>query len=262
MQNQRSTSIVGERLYRNSIDCFKKVIRHEGVFGLYRGEKELLRKDQSSTSTVSRIDSSIGRCGTGESYQVDDEWFHSWSTDTTRWNNSFVGRGGGWWVCRWISGTDHRLQVDAPSRWARSSCLGDLHQSVGNRENPFASGRWTSICSSSRCEWGRPRTRSSWSLQRCSSLLPAWYSVFGYLLSCLRPHEETLCWRTRLQRSEEFVLLRSASWYSGSRSLHAGRRGQNTFASASEKGPDQIQWSDRCLPEDLRRRGMESILER
>ncbi|CAF0838050.1 unnamed protein product [Adineta steineri] len=37
MQNQRSTSIVGERLYRNSIDCFKKVIRHEGVFGLYRG---------------------------------------------------------------------------------------------------------------------------------------------------------------------------------------------------------------------------------
>ncbi|CAF1421363.1 unnamed protein product [Adineta steineri] len=37
MQNQRSTSIVGERLYRNSIDCFKKVIRYEGVFGLYRG---------------------------------------------------------------------------------------------------------------------------------------------------------------------------------------------------------------------------------
>ena len=37
MQNQRSTSIVGERLYRNSIDCFKKVIRHEGIFGLYRG---------------------------------------------------------------------------------------------------------------------------------------------------------------------------------------------------------------------------------
>ncbi|CAF1253170.1 unnamed protein product [Adineta ricciae] len=37
MQNQRSTSIVGERLYRNSIDCFKKVVRYEGVFGLYRG---------------------------------------------------------------------------------------------------------------------------------------------------------------------------------------------------------------------------------
>jgi solute carrier family 25 (mitochondrial aspartate/glutamate transporter), member 12/13 len=36
MQNQRS-SIVGELAYRNSIDCFKKVIRHEGVLGLYRG---------------------------------------------------------------------------------------------------------------------------------------------------------------------------------------------------------------------------------
>ena len=24
-------------MYRNSFDCFKKVIRHEGVLGLYRG---------------------------------------------------------------------------------------------------------------------------------------------------------------------------------------------------------------------------------
>jgi hypothetical protein len=37
MQNQRSGSIVGELAYRNSMDCFKKVIRHEGVLGLYRG---------------------------------------------------------------------------------------------------------------------------------------------------------------------------------------------------------------------------------
>lgn len=37
MQNQRSGPIVGELAYRNSIDCFKKVIRHEGVLGLYRG---------------------------------------------------------------------------------------------------------------------------------------------------------------------------------------------------------------------------------
>jgi len=44
MQNQRSTSIVGERLYHNSIDCFKKVIRHEGVFGLYRGKKDYSKK--------------------------------------------------------------------------------------------------------------------------------------------------------------------------------------------------------------------------
>lgn len=37
MQNQRSGSFVGELMYRNSIDCFKKVVRHEGFTGLYRG---------------------------------------------------------------------------------------------------------------------------------------------------------------------------------------------------------------------------------
>ncbi|CAG9559556.1 unnamed protein product [Danaus chrysippus] len=37
MQNQRTGSFIGEVAYRNSWDCFKKVIRHEGIFGLYRG---------------------------------------------------------------------------------------------------------------------------------------------------------------------------------------------------------------------------------
>ncbi|XP_044761097.1 calcium-binding mitochondrial carrier protein Aralar1 isoform X1 [Coccinella septempunctata] len=37
MQNQRTGSFIGEVMYRNSFDCFKKVVRHEGVFGLYRG---------------------------------------------------------------------------------------------------------------------------------------------------------------------------------------------------------------------------------
>lgn len=37
MQNQRSVGFVGELAYKNSMDCFKKVIRHEGVLGLYRG---------------------------------------------------------------------------------------------------------------------------------------------------------------------------------------------------------------------------------
>ncbi|KAJ2835822.1 mitochondrial aspartate-glutamate transporter agc1 [Coemansia erecta] len=36
MQNQR-TAVVGEMLYKNSIDCFRKVIRNEGILGLYRG---------------------------------------------------------------------------------------------------------------------------------------------------------------------------------------------------------------------------------
>ncbi|XP_041371457.1 calcium-binding mitochondrial carrier protein Aralar2-like [Gigantopelta aegis] len=37
MQNQRSGTFVGELMYKNSLDCARKVIRHEGVFGLYRG---------------------------------------------------------------------------------------------------------------------------------------------------------------------------------------------------------------------------------
>lgn len=37
MQNQRTGSFIGEVAYRNSWDCFKKVVRHEGIFGLYRG---------------------------------------------------------------------------------------------------------------------------------------------------------------------------------------------------------------------------------
>jgi solute carrier family 25 aspartate/glutamate transporter 12/13 len=37
MQNQRSKSYVGEVMYRSSFDCFKKVVRHEGFLGLYKG---------------------------------------------------------------------------------------------------------------------------------------------------------------------------------------------------------------------------------
>ncbi|KAK2150605.1 hypothetical protein LSH36_399g06029 [Paralvinella palmiformis] len=36
-RNQRAGSYVGEVMYRNSFDCFKKVLRHEGFLGLYRG---------------------------------------------------------------------------------------------------------------------------------------------------------------------------------------------------------------------------------
>lgn len=36
MQNQRST-VVGQMLYKNSIDCAKKIFRNEGFVGFYRG---------------------------------------------------------------------------------------------------------------------------------------------------------------------------------------------------------------------------------
>ncbi|KRX94604.1 putative calcium-binding mitochondrial carrier K02F3.2, partial [Trichinella pseudospiralis] len=37
MQNQRTAIALGEVMYRNSWDCFRKVIHHEGILGLYRG---------------------------------------------------------------------------------------------------------------------------------------------------------------------------------------------------------------------------------
>ena len=36
MQNQRST-VVGQALYKNSLDCVKKVFHNEGFIGFYRG---------------------------------------------------------------------------------------------------------------------------------------------------------------------------------------------------------------------------------
>ena len=36
MQNQRST-VVGQMLYKNSLDCAKKILRGEGFLGFYRG---------------------------------------------------------------------------------------------------------------------------------------------------------------------------------------------------------------------------------
>lgn len=36
MQNQRST-VVGQLMYKNSIDCAQKILRNEGVLGFYRG---------------------------------------------------------------------------------------------------------------------------------------------------------------------------------------------------------------------------------
>ncbi|CEF59288.1 Calcium-binding mitochondrial carrier protein Aralar1 [Strongyloides ratti] len=37
MQNQRNVGMVGEVAYKNSFDCFKKVVKFEGILGLYRG---------------------------------------------------------------------------------------------------------------------------------------------------------------------------------------------------------------------------------
>lgn len=37
LQNQRG-KLVGEVMYKNSFDCFVRVVKVEGFFGLYRGK--------------------------------------------------------------------------------------------------------------------------------------------------------------------------------------------------------------------------------
>lgn len=37
MQNQRGKGIVGQVMYKNGIECFQSVLKHEGVRGLYSG---------------------------------------------------------------------------------------------------------------------------------------------------------------------------------------------------------------------------------
>jgi solute carrier family 25 aspartate/glutamate transporter 12/13 len=36
MQNQRK-QLVGQVMYKNGIDCFRKVVQNEGILGLYSG---------------------------------------------------------------------------------------------------------------------------------------------------------------------------------------------------------------------------------
>lgn len=52
MQNQRS-KVVGELLYKNSIDCVKKVYKNEGFLGFYRGLPPQLIVRPSSPLTSS-----------------------------------------------------------------------------------------------------------------------------------------------------------------------------------------------------------------
>ena len=74
MQNQRST-VVGQLLYKNSLDCVRKVFRNEGIFGFYGGiGPQLVVGDPrlEKVTTPLLITGSIG-CRSREGDQVDHE---------------------------------------------------------------------------------------------------------------------------------------------------------------------------------------------
>ena len=65
MQNQRIAADAGEILYNNSFDCFRKVLRNEGVLGLYRGILPQLvgvAPEKAIKLTVSRLGRVFGCC--------------------------------------------------------------------------------------------------------------------------------------------------------------------------------------------------------
>lgn len=70
MQNQRS-KVVGEMLYKNTADCYKKVYRNEGLLGFYRGLPPQLigvAPEKGESRLLSCIDS--------HSHQADHERSH------------------------------------------------------------------------------------------------------------------------------------------------------------------------------------------
>lgn len=73
MQNQRST-VVGQLLYKNSLDCVKKVFRNEGFIGFYRGlgPQLIVRMVIEARQYRGTNPHLVGRC-TGKGYQVNCE---------------------------------------------------------------------------------------------------------------------------------------------------------------------------------------------
>jgi hypothetical protein len=66
MQNQRST-IVGQLLYKNSLDCVKKVLRNEGILGFYRGLGPQLVVSTYLIGVRTRSSAVFSGCRAGES---------------------------------------------------------------------------------------------------------------------------------------------------------------------------------------------------
>lgn len=61
IQNQRTT-VVGQVLYKNSLDCASKIFRNEGILGFYRGLGPQLIVSNICVARDNELKSFIGRC--------------------------------------------------------------------------------------------------------------------------------------------------------------------------------------------------------
>lgn len=77
MQNQRST-VVGQLLYKNSIDCAQKIFRNEGFLGFYRGlgPQLIVSVTFRSIPFIYLICNTSG-CRSRKSYQINGQRHHS-----------------------------------------------------------------------------------------------------------------------------------------------------------------------------------------
>lgn len=81
MQNQRS-SVVGQLLYKNSLDCVQKVFRNEGLVGFYRGlGPQLIVRTRPTNALRVLMNVFCAGCGPREGDQADRERLRSFARD-------------------------------------------------------------------------------------------------------------------------------------------------------------------------------------
>ena len=114
MQNQRS-KVVGELLYKNSIDCVKKVYKNEGFLGFYRGlPPQLVVRVFPSSPSCQKADHELAMagCRTGEGDQAHRQRAHPEPRDEPR-DGPHHGPVGAhrWWRSRSVPGRESYLRL-------------------------------------------------------------------------------------------------------------------------------------------------------
>lgn len=147
MQNQRTGSIVGELMYRNSFDCAKKVIRHEGVFGFYRGLLPQLVGVCPEKAIKLTMNDLVRDKLTSEKGEI------------TVLSEFIAGGCVSIFVLSVLS--DYRTLCSLAG-WCFA---GDVHQSLGDCQDSVAGGRRDNFGTESQCPGCHQRTRPSRTLQ-------------------------------------------------------------------------------------------------
>jgi len=226
MQNQRS-SRVGEMLYKNSIDCAKKVIKNEGPRGLYSGVLPQLvgvAPEKAIKLTVN---------------------------DLIRGHFSEPETGKIWWPNEVLAGASAGAcqVVSRQSRLSRcmlvTNATKGLYKPSRNRQDSIASARRN--CKNSRrasaiSDVDRQEFRPGWFVQRRNCMLATRCSLLRHLLSHIQPFEARLLRRRSPQEARRNSTINRwrYCWHACSVPHHALRCHQDSPAGRSTKRRDEI----------------------